>query len=168
MKAAYPYRKILIIGCPGGGKSTFARTLAEKTGLPLFHLDNLYWKPDRQTVSREEFDARLAEILATDAWILDGNYGRTQATRMDAAELVFFLDMPVEVCLAGVHARRGKVRADMPWVEGDEIDEDFLRSIRDFHAGPRQNILDRLAERPRLSVIRFYSHAEVDAYLGDI
>ncbi len=170
MTAPFPYKKILVIGCPGGGKSTFSRALAEKTSLPLVHLDNIYWKPDRTTVSREVFDARLAEVLATDAWIMDGNYGRTQPVRMDAAEAVFFFDIPTEVCLAGVHARRGKVRPDMPWVEndGDALDEEFLSSIRAFSEGPRENLLLRLAERPHLYVVTFHSHAEADGYLAGV
>ncbi len=168
MKYLFPYKKILVIGCPGGGKSTFSRALAEKTGLPLVHLDMLNWLPDRTTVSREELDRRIAAVLATDAWILDGNYGRTQPMRMDAADLVFFFDMPVEVCLAGVHARRGTVRPDMPWVERDVIDEEFLDSIRSFHNGPRANVLARLADRPHLDIVTFRSHAEADAYLKTI
>ena len=33
--------KVLIIGCPGSGKSTFARALHEVTNLPLVYLDML-------------------------------------------------------------------------------------------------------------------------------
>ncbi len=168
MKHPFPYKKILVIGCPGGGKSTFSRALAEKTGLPLVHLDMLNWRPDRTTVGREELDRRIAEVLATDAWIMDGNYNRTQPRRMDAADLVFFFDMPVEVCLAGVYARRGQVRSDMPWVEGETMDAEFLASIRDFHGRPRENILTRLAERPHLPVVTFRSHGEVDAYVAGL
>ncbi len=163
--SVFPFQRILIISCPGGGKSTFARALAARTELPLVHLDMLYWKPDRTTVSREELDRRIAAVLATDRWIMDGNYSRTQAWRMDAADLVFFFDLPTEVCLAGVMARWGKPRSDIPWVEGDVIDEEFLQSISNFAAGPRKRILEKLSERPQLKVVTFRSHEEVDAYL---
>ncbi len=167
MKEAFSYKKILVVGCPGGGKSTFARALADKIGLSLVHLDMLYWNPDRSTVSREVFDARLAEAMSGDSWIIDGNYGRTQALRMDAAELVFFFDMPTDACLAGIHARRRKARSDMPWIEGEDtaLDEAFLASIRDFSGTPRDHILSRIAARPHLSVVTFRSHEEADAYL---
>ncbi len=75
-------KKVLIIGCPGAGKSTFGRKLAVKTGLPLHYLDMIWHKPDRTTVSREEFDERLREIMAGPEWILDGNYKRTMAMRL--------------------------------------------------------------------------------------
>ncbi len=168
MRSPFPYKKILVVGCPGGGKSTFARALAARTGLPLVHLDLLNWLPDRTTVSREELDRRIAAVLATEAWIMDGNYNRTQEWRMDNADLVFLFDLPTEVCLAGVHARRGKPRADMPWVEGDVIDEEFLQFVRDFSGKPREHMLARLAERPHLSVVTFRSHAEAEAYLENL
>ena len=50
------HTKIMIIGSPGSGKSTFARKLRDKTGLPLFYLDMIKHKPDRTTISSEEFE----------------------------------------------------------------------------------------------------------------
>ena len=86
-------QKVIIIGSPGAGKSTFARKLRDKTGLPLYYLDKIWHKPDKTTVSKEEFDARLSAILATECWIIDGNYGRTLEMRMQACviSIVFFL-----------------------------------------------------------------------------
>ena len=55
--------KIIIIGSPGAGKSTFARKLRDTTGIPLYYLDMLWHKPDQTTISREEFDAKLNKIL---------------------------------------------------------------------------------------------------------
>ena len=69
--------KIIILGCPGSGKSTLARKLHAVTGLPLFHLDNIWWNPDGTHITREEFAARQKEITSGTRWIIDGNYGRT-------------------------------------------------------------------------------------------
>lgn len=66
-------KKVLVIGCPGAGKSTFAHKLSEKTGLPLCYLDMIWHKADRTTISAEEFDTTLSEIMNKDQWILDGN-----------------------------------------------------------------------------------------------
>ncbi len=64
-------RKVIIIGCPGAGKSTFARILSDKTHLPLYYLDMLWHKPDRTTVERNIFDNKLKEIVLGDKWIID-------------------------------------------------------------------------------------------------
>lgn len=116
--------KVLVIGCPGGGKSTFARALRDKTGLPLYYLDMLWHKPDRTNISREEFDLELGRILQRDRWIIDGNYLRTLEMRLKECDTVFLLDYPLEVCLAGAEERIGKPREDIPWVER-EFDGEF-------------------------------------------
>lgn len=66
-------KKVLILGCPGAGKSTFARKLRDKTGLPLYYLDMIWHKPDRTTITKQEFDAKLSEIIKQEEWIIDGN-----------------------------------------------------------------------------------------------
>ena len=124
-------KRILVIGCPGAGKSTFARKLRDLTGLPLHYLDRIYHKADRTTVSSEEFDAALQQIMETDRWIIDGNYQRTLEMRLKECDTVFFLDYPLELCLGGAASRVGSVREDLPWVE-TEFDPEFRQYILDF------------------------------------
>ncbi|MBQ9130359.1 MAG: adenylate kinase, partial [Clostridia bacterium] len=76
-------KRVLVVGCPGSGKSVFSRALAEKTGLPLCHLDLLKWNADKTTVDRALFLNRLERVLAGEEWIIDGNYASTMARRMD-------------------------------------------------------------------------------------
>ncbi len=158
-------QKVIVIGCPGGGKSTFSRKLSEKTGLPLYHLDLIYHKPDRTTVTREEFDARLGEILERQTWIIDGNYNRTLERRIAAADTVFLLDLPTDVCLEGVKSRIGKPHPDLPWVE-ESLDGEFCEMIKNFRRDslPRIYELLRQYERGRDTVI-FRSHSEINEYL---
>lgn len=125
------FNRIMVIGCSGAGKSTFSRRLRDITGLPLYHLDMIWHKPDRTTVSREEFDNRLSEIVALDKWIIDGNYQRTLKMRLERCDTVFLLDYPLEVCLERAEKRVGTVREDMPWVE-TEFDEEFKQWIVGF------------------------------------
>ena len=124
-------KKIIVIGCPGSGKSTFAKRLYEKINLPLFHLDAIWHKADKTHISREEFDDRLSEILSLDAYIIDGNYQRTLDRRISRCDTVILFDLPTEDCLSGAAMRVGKARADMPWCES-ELDPEFKRQIEEF------------------------------------
>ena len=125
------YNKIMVIGCPGGGKSTFARALGEVAKLPVYHLDMLFWNADKTTVDRETFLSRLGNVLEKDQWIIDGNYSFSMEMRLRECDAVFFLDYPAEVCLDGVRTRMGKPRPDMPWIE-QEYDEEFIQFIKNF------------------------------------
>lgn len=160
------FRKIIVIGSPGAGKSTFSRQLRDITGLPLYHLDMINHRPDKTTASREEFDRRLSEILRTDKWIIDGNYQRTIETRLEYCDAVFLLDFPLEVCLAGAAARVGKKREDMPWVE-EEFDEEFRQWIVDFPNEKLPEIYQMLERYKNKNVIIFKSRQEMDEYLKE-
>ncbi|MGN1108949.1 MAG: adenylate kinase, partial [Oscillospiraceae bacterium] len=117
-------KKVIVIGSPGAGKSTFARRLRDVSGLPLYYLDMIWHKPDGTNVSEEEFDRELREILSRERWLIDGNYQRTLEERLKLCDTVFLLDFPVEVCLAGAQSRIGKKREDLPWTE-TEFDPEF-------------------------------------------
>ena len=162
------FRKVIVIGCPGAGKSTFARKLHELTGLPLYYLDRLFHREDRTVVSADEFDRALGEISSRDRWIIDGNYLRTMEMRLGACDTVFFLDLPVEICLEGAASRIGKPREDMPWTE-PEFDPEFRQYIIDFPKDqlPRiRALLDRCKEGR--TVITLRSRGEMDHCLAEI
>lgn len=157
-------QKIIVIGSPGAGKSTFSRRLRDITDLPLYHLDMIKHKPDRTTITKEEFDKRLSDILRTDKWIIDGNYQRTIETRLKKCDTVFLMDFPLEVCLAGAAARVGKKRDDLPWVE-NELDEEFRQWIVDFPNEKLPQIYQMLDNHSGKNVIIFKSRQEADKYL---
>lgn len=158
-------KKVLVIGCPGSGKSTFSRALRDKTGLPLHYLDMLFHKSDKTTVSQDEFDSALSKILETQEWIIDGNYLRTLQTRLEKAQTVFWFDLPLEVCLMGIASRRGVKREDMPWIE-EEPDEEFLDFIRDFDKTVRPKIISLLEEYADKNIYIFKSRDQADEFLN--
>ncbi len=160
-------KRILVVGCPGAGKSTFARKLRDATGLPLYYLDMLYHHPDRTTAPREEFDAALTKILSQDEWIIDGCYLRTLPIRLERAELVFFLDYPQEVCLAGAASRIGHPREDMPWIES-EFDPEFRQYIIDYSVDqlPRmRTLLSQAQSQGSIDIITFTTREEADSFI---
>lgn len=159
-------QKVIVIGCPGGGKSTFARALAHKTGLPLVHLDMLYWNADRTTVPKPVFRQRLSEAMAQDRWIIDGNYGSTMELRIAACDTVFFLDYPTQVCLEGVRRRRGQPRSDMPWVETVAEDEEFLEFIRQYNTESKPKVMTLLEKYKDKTIHIFTERQEADEYLA--
>lgn len=157
-------KRVMVIGCPGSGKSTFARALHAKTGLPLYHLDMMYWNADKTTVEKSVFRQRLSEVLERDEWILDGNYGSTMAWRMSACDTVIFLDYPTDLCLDGIRERRGKPRSDMPWVETEE-DAEFIEFIKNYREQQRPKVLELLETYRDKRIMIFESREQADAFL---
>lgn len=157
--------KIIIIGCPGSGKSTFARSLHSVTGLPLHHLDMFYWNADRTIVPKDIFMERLQDVMAQSQWIIDGNYGSTMEMRLQACDTVFFLDYPMDVCLEGIAFRRGKERTDMPWVEDKDEDEEFISFIRNYNTESRPEVVALLEKYADKNVFIFPNRDEASDFL---
>ena len=157
-------KKVLIIGCPGSGKSTFARQLQKTVNLPLYYLDMLFWNADKTTVTAEEFDEKLDKILKRDEWIIDGNYSRTMEKRLERCDTVFFFNLPTEVCIEGIKNRVGTVRPDMPWVER-EVDGDFLQFVKDFKTNRTGQICEMLDKFPQVKKIVFKNRRESEEFL---
>ena len=158
-------KKIMVIGCPGSGKSTFSRKLHVLTGLPLFHLDMMYWNADKTIVDKSVFRARLAEAIQKDEWIIDGNYNSTLELRMQACDTVIFLDYPVEVCLSGVKERAGKPRSDMPWFETEE-DAEFTEFIKRYNSESRPNVMALLEKYRNKNIYIFRTRDEAAEFLA--
>lgn len=157
--------KVIIIGCPGSGKTTFAEKLQNCTALPLYYLDEIWHKPDKTHIPREEFDQRITEIFSEEKWIIDGNYKRTIEMRMTQCDTVILFDLPTEVCLQGVTERIGKERYDLPWLE-TELDPEFRQFIEDFPKDTLPYIYELIKKyKDEKRIIIFKSREESDEYL---
>ena len=160
-------KKVLVIGCPGAGKTTFAKELSLKGGLPLYHLDLIWWQADRTTISTDEFDRQLQDILIKDEWIIDGNYKRTMHLRLQYADTVIFLDFPVDVCLSGALERLGKDRPDIPWRIDYDIYDEFKNWILNYPT-VQLPIINLFLQSYKGKVFRFRTRSEADIFLKSL
>lgn len=161
--------KVIVIGCPGSGKSTFSKKLHNATGIPIHHLDMMYWNEDKTKVPKEIFINELNRIINGDKWIIDGNYGSTMEWRIKQCDTVFFLDYPVEVCIEGIKSRRGQERSDMPWIEKtDEIDKEFLRWVQNYNIESRPKVIELLEKYNDKNTVVFKCREEAKEFIGKL
>jgi adenylate kinase family enzyme len=146
-------QRVLVIGIPGAGKSTFARALAVRTSLPVIHLDAEFWQPGWKVTPRGPWRAKVAELVARDAWIMDGNYGGTLDLRLPRADTVLWFDYPRPRCLVRAIRRvlttYGRVREDLAQGCPERFDLEFLRYIWDFNTSSRPEIVNMLGQQGR-------------------
>lgn len=162
-------KKVIVIGCPGSGKSTFSRKLHEITQIPLYHLDMMYWNADKTTVDGNTLIERQNEVIKRDEWIIDGNYDFTMELRMNACDTVIFLDYPLELCLSGVEARRGKPRPDMPWIEDEtNVDEEFIQFIKNYNQISKPNVINLLEKYKNKEIVIFTDRTQAEEYLSEM
>ena len=164
--------RIMIIGCGGSGKSTLARQLGEKTGLPVVHLDKLFWHPGWVESAKEEIDAKIMQIISEPRWILDGNYNRTLPKRLEKCDTVIYLDFSRLACLMGVAKRvlttYGNVRPDMAEGCPERIDFEFLKWVWNFNKNKRKKYYDLLSAQTGKEIYILKNRREVKRFLGQI
>ena len=164
-------QRVLVIGAGGAGKSSFAARLSRTYGLPLIHLDALYWKPGWVETNKAEWQERVGQLVGGDRWVMDGNYGGTLDQRIAACDTVVFLDMPRLLCLGRALRRyvrhRGHSRPDMTAGCPERLSFAFLWWIWTYPSKRRPQILSRLgalSSEQRVVILR--SDAEIDAFIG--
>ena len=164
--------RIMIIGCGGSGKSTLAQQLGKITGLPVVHLDQLFWTPGWVSVSKEEFDRRHREALARERWIMDGNFDRTIPERIARCDTVVYLDFSRLACLMGVAKRilttYGKVRPDMGQGCPERFDWEFLQWVWNFNKNKRERNYRLLKDAQGIQVIILKNRRQVRRFLNEI
>ena len=164
--------RIMIIGCGGSGKSTLAQQLGQKTGLPVVHLDQLFWTPGWVSVSKDEFDRLHEAALAEEKWIMDGNFDRTIPVRLQRCDTVIYLDFNRFACLMGVLKRvlttYGKVRPDMGEGCPERIDLDFLKWVWNFNKNKRERNYSLLKEAEGVQVIILKNRRMVKKFLSEL
>lgn len=161
--------RILIIGGNGAGKTTFAKALAEKTQLPLVHLDALYWRDGWQPVPDEEFDRLLLQELQKPRWILDGNIRRTLPLRLQYCDTVLYFDFSRLACLWGVVKRSlthwGRTRPDLGGNCPEGLHFRFWKSVWTGHQRGRDSLYQMLEGTHGVNVILLKNRREAKKFL---
>lgn len=164
-------RRIVIIGNSGGGKSTLARRLGEKLGVPVIHLDVLFWKPGWVKSDDSEFETRVRHALEADAWVCDGNFTGSQPLRMARADTVVWIDQPPLLCLWRAIRRvviyRREPRPDMAEGCREHLDLAFYAFILTFNRKVRPRIEAAIAKHAgHARVVRLRSDREIARFLA--
>lgn len=161
--------RIMIVGCGGAGKSTLARQLGEKLGLPVVHLDKLFWHSGWVESTKEEIDGKIMLELQKERWIIDGNYMRTMPIRMAHCDTVIFLDFNRVSCVWGILKRYltniGKVRPDMAEGCPEKIDWEFFVWVWNFNKTKRERIYRMLKEAEGIETIVLKNRRAVEKFL---
>lgn len=141
-------KRVAIVGCGGAGKSTFAAQLGPRLGLPVFHLDGLFWRPGWVETPRDEWVEIQRDLVRGDEWVIDGNYGGTMEIRFAAADTIIMFDFPRLLCTYRVIKRvltyRGRSRPDNAEGCPERIDWDFLKWVWTYGRRKRPGVLDLL------------------------
>jgi adenylate kinase family enzyme len=164
-------KRVLVIGSSGAGKSTFSRCLSEKTGLPLIHLDKLYWQPNWVETDKAEWRKIVEKALEGDSWIIDGNYSGTLPMRLERCDTIIFLDLPRTICVYRILKRvatyRSGTRPDMANGCDEKFDWQFLKIVWDYPNRSKPKVERLLAEHQSTKTIfRLKSTKEVERFLS--
>ena len=159
--------RVAIVGSGGAGKSTFARQLGDRTGLPVVHLDRHFWQPGWVETPREEWRLRQAEMFAADRWIADGNYGGTFDERFSRADTVIVLGLPRLTCLAGALQRSALNRGKEVQADGcpERFQLAFFRWIWNYERDSRPRLEAALQRHGQLDVVELTTRAAMREYL---
>ena len=166
-------KRILILGCCGSGKSTFARQLHSKTQIPIIHLDQEYWQPNWVETPKEKWNSIVKKLAQRDTWIMDGNYSSSLHLRIPRADTIIYLDKSTSTCLYRVGKRvithYGKVRPDM--VEGcpERFDLEFMHYVLTFNLRNRKKLLKKLEGlKNEKQVFIFQKEKEIIKFINEL
>jgi len=165
--------RVVVLGPAGAGKTELATLIAARTGLPLVHLDPLFWRSGWTAAPEDEARAALRETIGRERWVLDGNFldGRGDA-RFDRADTVVFLDLPRRTCFRRVLTRlardRGRSRPDLPEGCSEGLDLALLRWIWRYPRTDRPAVLELLADLDGVAVRRLRSPRDVRRYVEEL
>jgi adenylate kinase family enzyme len=166
-------RRIAIVGCSGGGKSTLARAVGARLGLPVLHMDSLFWKPGWTESDRDEFRAKVEAAAAEVACVMDGGFITHSTRRFERAEAIVWIELPIWLCLIRAIRRMllnfGRPRADLAPGCPERFDLAFYDYIWNWDRRTRPRMAEALAEFAKNTpLIRLKSDREMAMFVDGL
>lgn len=166
-------QRVLVLGSSGSGKSTFAGKFGAITGLPVIHIDHLYWGAGWVPVPTDVYLQRMRAAVAPDQWIMDGNSPSTLDLRMPRADRIILFNRSRLACVARIGRRvagtYGTVRPDMAPGCPERFDWEFLKFVWNY---PKKDWLELIGAIDRHSAwertITLTSDAKSSAFLDAV
>jgi adenylate kinase family enzyme len=164
-------QRVMIIGGSGSGKSTLAKRLGLITGLPVVHIDPMFWAPGWHQRSAEETTRLARAAAASEKWIFEGNHSATWRDRLARADTVIFLDVGTLRRMWRIFLRTvkywGRSRPDMTKNCPEHVDWAFLVWAAGYAKDGRVKALSLLRETPSgKRVVHLTTPAQVDSFLS--
>lgn len=165
-------RRIIVVGSQGSGKTRLSLALGRKLGLPVIHLDVLYWCPGWKPSDTEDFRARVAQAIAGDSWIIDGSFsGLCLDLTVARADQLVFIERPRWLCMWRVLWRsafqRGGGRTDLPEGCPEEFDWSIVKQAWRWNIDRAPRIeIERLQYGAHVPIVRLYDDRQIAAFLG--
>lgn len=171
------YRRTVIVGTTGSGKTTLARALAKRFSIPHIELDALHWGPNWTPATRDDFRECVAQALVGDTWVVDGNYSMVRDIVWSRADTLIWLDYSLWVIyrrLIPRTLRRIVSQEELfngnreTWREGLFSRDSLFWWALKTHRTRRQKYEAELAspERAHLTVYRFRQPHDTDCWLA--
>ena len=162
-------KKIVVIGSGGSGKSRFSQELGEITGLPVVHLDKLFWRPNWTRTPEEEWLEIVRREIASPEWIMDGNFGGTREMRMREADTIIMLDLPRWLCMYRILKRtllyRTETRPDMAEGCEERFDWEFIVWVWHYPSRSRERAIAEIESLNNKDVFVLKSRKEIEQFL---
>jgi adenylate kinase family enzyme len=165
-------QRVVVLGPGGAGKTQLAHAISHRTGLPVVHLDPIFWREGWTPAPRDDARRALDAAIEGDRWILDGNFLDTGDDRFQRADAVVFLDLPRLTCLWRILKRlvrdRGRERPDLPLGSHEGFDLPFLRWTWRYPREERPRVLGILAQLDNATAHRLRSRGDVRRFVGGL
>ena len=163
------YSRIAIIGAPGTGKTTLAKKLSSIYNLPVTHIDGLHHTENWGIRDKGERDKIILDTVAKEKWIMDGTYRATLKTRLEAADLVIWLDYSTYAQLKGVIKRylsnRNKEKEEIPGCK-EQLKFSFLKYVSKYNKEKRHHITDNIEGIDTNKILIFKKQKDLNKWVS--